>query len=200
MRDIAHGDGIRFWDEGDPGGRTEYAGQFVNGQVGYACYAHARTHARTHTRNTSLIAAIAVAIAIKITITKLAPSLLSLFQRSGVGIMRLTDGTCYEGQWKAGRPEGHGKETYPDESSYTGQFHGDKRHGLGIYVFPDDSVYAGNWCDGLQDGLGLKILKQDKTLCIFEKCVASASAPLPPCALVRACLHFLGLCCSTAID
>ena len=110
--------------------------------------------------------------------------------------MRFTDGTCYEGQWKAGKPEGHGKETYPDGSIYTGQFKGDKRHGLGIYAFPDDSVYAGNWCDGLQHGLGLKILKEDKTLCTFDTYVASDSAPPLSRALVRACLHFLGRWCS----
>jgi hypothetical protein len=90
-------------------------------------------------------------------------------QRNGPGIMLFVDNTSYEGEWKAGTPQGHGKEIYPDGSTYTGQFQNDTRHGLGVYAFADKSVYAGNWRDGVQDGLGLKILGNVTTVCTFEK-------------------------------
>ena len=85
--------------------------------------------------------------------------------------MNFADSTYYEGEWKAGKPQGCGKEGYPDGSMYTGQFQGDKRHGLGVYVFADKTVYAGNWSKGLQHGVGLKMTATEKTVCTFETCV-----------------------------
>jgi hypothetical protein len=97
--------------------------------------------------------------------------------------MLFEDSTCYQGEWKGGKPNGYGKETYPGGSTYTGEFQNDKRHGLGIYVFSKGSVYAGAWCNGLQDGLGFKNLGKDKTPCIFKKYVA----PTPLIYLAQLC-------------
>jgi hypothetical protein len=62
--------------------------------------------------------------------------------------MHFTDATCYEGDWKAGKPDGFGKETYPDGSSYTGRFQHDLRQGAGTYTAGDKVEYPGFWRDG----------------------------------------------------
>lgn len=85
--------------------------------------------------------------------------------------MSFKDNTYYEGEWRAGKPQGYGKMAYSDGSTYTGQFYDDKRHGLGVYVCADSTVYAGNWSKGLQHGVSLKLTATEKTTRTFERCV-----------------------------
>jgi len=87
----------------------------------------------------------------------------------------------YEGQWRLGKHNGEGKQTWSDGRTFTGQFvdsqfwgHGrmtwisasgeiaydgqyqaDKKNGQGKMMWPSGKVYDGHWLEGLRHGTAL---------------------------------------------
>jgi len=62
----------------------------------------------------------------------------------------------YEGEWKAGKSEGHGVMLWWDGSVYMGQWAAGRREGYGVYYYPTLSggeKYSGIWKDDKQEDL-----------------------------------------------
>lgn len=77
---------------------------------------------------------------------------------NGHGKLLFADGGCYEGDFVDGEIEGHGLRTWPDGSSYSGQFLRGERHGLGrheLYANGKQEVYEGQWDHNLLHGNGI---------------------------------------------
>ena len=55
-------------------------------------------------------------------------------QRHGFGVLTLTDGTIYSGEFKDGLCDGLGVMVFADGSKYEGQFFQGKYHNLGIFT------------------------------------------------------------------
>lgn len=55
------------------------------------------------------------------------------------------DWTKYEGEFRAGKIEGHGKMLFKDGTIYVGAFRNDKQHGKGRMTGRDGTVKAGTW-------------------------------------------------------
>eukprot|EP00920_Eleutheroschizon_duboscqi_P010876 GHVT01025573.1.p1 GENE.GHVT01025573.1~~GHVT01025573.1.p1 ORF type:complete len:852 (+),score=120.93 GHVT01025573.1:204-2759(+) len=51
----------------------------------------------------------------------------------------------YQGQWKAGRRQGHGVFQFSDGSTYDGAFVSDAKEGLGRLTLPDGRIYTGTF-------------------------------------------------------
>lgn len=67
----------------------------------------------------------------------------------------------YKGQWKQGRKEGNGTETYRNLnkgkiSSYTGEFKAGVKHGHGILRQDNGYLYEGSWEEGAKDGYAIE--------------------------------------------
>jgi len=69
---------------------------------------------------------------------------------SGQGVRTNPDGSVYAGQWRDGRPDGHGEMTAPPPSceSYVGEFRRGRKHGLGLQKFANGDTYEGDWVEG----------------------------------------------------
>ncbi len=75
----------------------------------------------------------------------------------GLGNMTFSDGGVYSGNWKAGRRNGHGIQTYSANSkkeSYDGSWKNDVEHGSGVLVYKNGEKYVGNLSNGKRDGSG----------------------------------------------
>ena len=48
---------------------------------------------------------------------------------SGYGVLKYQKGSRYEGNWKKGKKEGSGKETFKNGSTFEGEFKDNLRHG-----------------------------------------------------------------------
>jgi hypothetical protein len=68
----------------------------------------------------------------------------------------------YEGEFRFGKMEGRGVETWADGRRYEGDFKGGKKDGEGTFYWPNGSKYIGSWRNGKQHGLG--ILTEAETL------------------------------------
>lgn len=97
---------------------------------------------------------------------------------NGWGKMNISQGYKYTGQWKNGRPhgkgtattpagneitgdnwregrlQGHGVETYKNGRKYVGQFKNSRYNGIGIDIYPDGVKYTGQFKDGHPSGRG----------------------------------------------
>ena len=51
------------------------------------------------------------------------------------------NGYKYTGYFRDGKPEGQGREDFPDGASYKGMFMNGQANGRGVYVFADKDVY-----------------------------------------------------------
>jgi hypothetical protein len=71
----------------------------------------------------------------------------------GQGVMKRSDGYCYEGNFFQGDKQGHGKETC-SEHVYVGSFTADQRHGHGKIQWTDETVYEGEFQHGVIHGRG----------------------------------------------
>ncbi len=60
----------------------------------------------------------------------------------------------YEGDWRAGRRSGSGKQTDSTGAIYEGQWRKDQRHGLGAQVYADETGYEGEWELDHRSGFG----------------------------------------------
>jgi hypothetical protein len=74
------------------------------------------------------------------------PSNTSVWNRC-IGTYTWPDDKNYVGEWKDGKPNGHGTETRPDDWKYVGEFRDGKYNGQGTYTSPDGTKYVGGWKD-----------------------------------------------------
>merc|ERR1719221_2471598 len=78
-------------------------------------------------------------------------------QRNGQGRQTWQDGRVFEGQFKDGKFDGHGRMEWHMPTGlmvYEGQYVDDLKHGSGRYVWPDNRVYDGQWQRGQRGGRG----------------------------------------------
>ncbi len=54
----------------------------------------------------------------------------------------------YQGECKAGKPDGHGIQRYANGEYYKGMFRNGLRHGQGVQYLPDGTEIAADWLDG----------------------------------------------------
>lgn len=71
-------------------------------------------------------------------------------------------GAFYNGEWKKGSKDGHGKFNYPDGSVYCGAFKSNKRHGFGKYTYPNGDVFEGAWRENVKHGVGSYIYQETR--------------------------------------
>ena len=69
--------------------------------------------------------------------------------RDGHGKISWPDGAVYEGNWALGRAEGQGKFVYVDGDVYEGEWRNDKAKGYGTYHHANGAKYEGMWKDDL---------------------------------------------------
>ena len=63
-------------------------------------------------------------------------------------------GLAYEGEWKNGVMDGHGRLRLPNADEYAGQFRAGKANGTGRYVDVTGEIFEGPFVNGLRDGRG----------------------------------------------
>lgn len=61
----------------------------------------------------------------------------------------------YEGEFRFGKMEGRGQESWTDGRRYEGDFKGGKKDGEGTFYWPNGQIYLGSWRNGKQHGLGI---------------------------------------------
>ena len=74
--------------------------------------------------------------------------------RHGRGYQIWSDGSVYEGYWKADKANGRGRLIHADGDIYDGYWKDDKAHGYGVYTHTDGAKYQGEWQDDKQHGQG----------------------------------------------
>ena len=67
---------------------------------------------------------------------------------SGSGILQLSNGDVYEGEFKNGQQHGKGKYTYINGAEYKGMWAKGKQHGKGTYTTSKGEEKHGEWQDG----------------------------------------------------
>ncbi|CAK9067516.1 Phosphatidylinositol 4-phosphate 5-kinase 2 (AtPIP5K2) (1-phosphatidylinositol 4-phosphate kinase 2) (Diphosphoinositide kinase 2) (PtdIns(4)P-5-kinase 2) [Durusdinium trenchii] len=73
----------------------------------------------------------------------------------GLGVLKWPNGSYFQGEWRAGKRNGQGLLIYPDGSSFTGEWKDDQRNGSGVRKYPDGSLFKGEWKEDQKTGLGL---------------------------------------------
>ena len=63
-------------------------------------------------------------------------------------------GQLYEGEWKAAKFNGKGKQRFPSGEYYEGYFTNGKRNGFGTLILPNKERYDGYWKFGQRHGKG----------------------------------------------
>ena len=63
--------------------------------------------------------------------------------------------SVYEGDFRDGKPHGHGTYTYSNGNRYEGDFRDGKPHGHGTYTSADGRRYEGEWRDSKPHGHGI---------------------------------------------
>mmetsp|Transcript_6265 Transcript_6265/g.14992 ORF Transcript_6265/g.14992 Transcript_6265/m.14992 type:complete len:497 (-) Transcript_6265:145-1635(-) len=75
--------------------------------------------------------------------------------KHGYGVQKWVDGCTYEGDFKEGRCDGHGRMTWTSEAGqivYEGEYHDDLKHGHGVFTWADGRSYDGKWKNGKRHG------------------------------------------------
>jgi hypothetical protein len=60
----------------------------------------------------------------------------------------------YDGTWRNGKMEGHGKYLFNDRSTYEGEFHDNRPHGFGRSIFKQGQRYEGDFVKSRFEGQG----------------------------------------------
>ena len=77
--------------------------------------------------------------------------------------MTYSDGSSYQGKWKANCREGEGEMTWPLRIVYQGHWKSDKPHGRGLLMNKlDMSRYDGVWENGQRHGRGIETSSKGK--------------------------------------
>ena len=87
---------------------------------------------------------------------------------SGEGLFAYPDGSKYEGQFQAGKPDGWGTFTNPAGEKYIGTFRQGLRHGKGTLYYPDSTYITGDWVEG--EYMGNSQIEPGRTGCIVGDC------------------------------
>ena len=58
-----------------------------------------------------------------------------------------SDSYKYVGEWKDGKKNGQGTNTFPNGNKYEGEWKDGKQHGQGTYTQTDGGKYEGEWKD-----------------------------------------------------
>ncbi|RYY37813.1 hypothetical protein EON62_00865, partial [archaeon] len=66
-------------------------------------------------------------------------------QYHGMGTMRYANGEMYVGAWQGGLWDGAGQLTFPNKTAYTGAFRMGMRHGEGTLRYGAGGSYTGDW-------------------------------------------------------
>ena len=72
----------------------------------------------------------------------------------GFGRYTFTDGSVYEGQWRANRQDGLGTFWYASGNEYYGQWKAGKKHGKGTFGYADGRVEVGTYVADRDEGEG----------------------------------------------
>ena len=75
-------------------------------------------------------------------------------QDSCQGKITHDDGSTYEGELKAGMPNGQGIYIFINGDKYVGEFKDGKYYGQGTYTFADGTTYVGEYKDSVPNGQG----------------------------------------------
>lgn len=75
-------------------------------------------------------------------------------QWEGFGTYTFTDGSVYEGQWRANRQEGFGTFFYASGNRYEGQWKAGKKDGHGTFGYADGRVEVGTYVEDKDVGEG----------------------------------------------
>lgn len=75
-------------------------------------------------------------------------------KRLGRGMQIVKDGSIFEGYWKNDMPNGRGRMIHADCSVYEGFWTDGKANGKGIFTYSDGSYYEGDWKDNYYHGQG----------------------------------------------
>ena len=70
------------------------------------------------------------------------------------GIYRYPNGCMYDGEWRNGKFNGQGKNTWSNGEVHEGAWIDDKRNGYGKNIWFDGSIYEGWWIDSKRNGQG----------------------------------------------
>lgn len=90
-------------------------------------------------------------------------------------------GGVYEGQFRAGFPDGNGRVRYPDGTAYVGEFKAGLRHGVGIlYAASGEVVRSGRWEHGWLVQSGFVSVSQFPFSPVPAVQAAGGSTPLAP--------------------
>ena len=75
-------------------------------------------------------------------------------KRDGQGILEMSNGDVYEGQFRGGMKHGEGKYTWAGGNVYDGEWSNNKKHGKGKMKFKDVQEYDGEWSNNKKHGKG----------------------------------------------
>ena len=73
---------------------------------------------------------------------------------SGLGTIKFSDGSVYNGVSFKGQFEGKGRMTYSDGDIYHGDWKAGKANGHGTFISQKGVLYQGNWVDDQYHGSG----------------------------------------------
>jgi hypothetical protein len=82
----------------------------------------------------------------------------------GHGKVTSTDGRAFEGEYQDGKPHGHGKTTSTDGRAFEGEYRNGKPHGHGKTTSPDGKIFEGEYQDGKAHGCGKMILPDGRII------------------------------------
>jgi len=77
--------------------------------------------------------------------------------RTGLGILKWPDGTCYTGYHKDNFMNGFGIKDHVNGDIYKGEWKADKANGKGVYIDNENAKFEGYWIDDVQEGFGFEI-------------------------------------------
>ena len=82
--------------------------------------------------------------------------------RHGYGIMKMSNGDTYKGEYLNDKRNGYGKYVYRgaedgEEEFYDGHFVNNKRDGFGVYTYITKTTYTGWWRENLKEGSGVLV-------------------------------------------
>jgi len=70
-------------------------------------------------------------------------------------LIKLPDGSEFEGEWSDRKRHGRGMQTWKDGSIYEGYWQNDMTNGRGRMIHADGSIFEGSWKDDKAHGTGL---------------------------------------------
>ena len=100
-------------------------------------------------------------LAKKIILTFIIIFQVGIFNTMSAKEKRFANGGYYVGDWKKGKPNGHGIMTYADKSEYAGNWLHGIREGEGRIEYPNGIIYDGIWINDTIAGEGY--IRIDKT-------------------------------------